>query len=50
MPDYLAAYDSAKHLKALQWQTPYKTIQALWKSKSELFRDSPDYLTLGPGA
>ena len=50
MPDYLAAYDSAKHLKALQWQTPYQTIQALWKSKPELFRDSPDHLTLGPGA
>jgi hypothetical protein len=50
MPDRLAAYDFAKHLKALQWQTPYETIQAQWESKPELFRDWPDHLTLGPAA
>lgn len=46
--DYLAAYNFAKHLKALRWKTPYETIRALWESKPELFRDSPDQLTLGP--
>jgi hypothetical protein len=50
MPDRLAAYDFAKHLKALQWQTPYETTQALWESKPGLFRDSPDHLTLGSAA
>jgi hypothetical protein len=35
--DYLAAYDFAKHLEALRWKTPYETIQALWKSKPDLF-------------
>ncbi len=46
--DYLAAYNFAKHLKALRWKTPYETIQALWESRPELFRDPPDHLTLGP--
>ncbi len=31
--DYLAAYNFAKHLKALRWKTPYETIQALWDSR-----------------
>ena len=46
--DYLAAYNFAKHLKALRWRTPYEMIQALWESKPELFRDSPDHLIPGP--
>ena len=45
---YLAAYNFAKHLKALRWRTPYEMIQALWESKPELFRDSPDHLIPGP--
>jgi transposase InsO family protein len=45
---YLVAYNFAKHLKTLRWKTPYETIQALWDSKPELFRDSPDHLTPGP--
>ena len=27
--DYLAAYNFAKHLKALRWKRPYETIRAL---------------------
>lgn len=46
--DYLAAYNFAKHLKALRWKTPYETIQALWESKPDLFRSSPDHLIPGP--
>jgi len=46
--DYLAAYNFAKHLKALRWKTPYETLRALWESKPELFHHSPDHLTLGP--
>ena len=46
--EYLVAYNFAKHLKTLRWKTPYETIQALWDSKPELFRDSPDHLTPGP--
>ena len=46
--DYLAAYNFAKHLKALRWKTPYETIRALWEAKPELFHRSPDHLTPGP--
>jgi hypothetical protein len=46
--DYLAAYNFAKHLKALRWRTPYETLEALWPSRPELFGRSPDHLTLGP--
>ena len=46
--DYLAAYNFAKHLRALRWKTPYETIQALWDSKPGLFRDPPDHLIPGP--
>jgi hypothetical protein len=46
--DYLAAYNFAKHLKALRWRTPYETLEALWGGRPELFRRSPDHLTLGP--
>ncbi|HEY0971639.1 MAG TPA: IS481 family transposase [Gemmatimonadales bacterium] len=46
--DYLAAYNFAKHLKALRWRTPYEALEALWSSRPELFRRSPDHLTLGP--
>jgi hypothetical protein len=45
---YLAAYNFAKRLKALRWHTPYETLEAPWTSRPELFRRSPDHLTLGP--
>ncbi len=48
--DYLAAYNFAKHLKALKWKTPYETIQALRDSKPELFRDSPNHFIPGPNS
>ena len=48
--DYLAAYNFARHLKALRWRTPYETLEALWASRPELFRRSPDHLTLGPNS
>ncbi len=46
--DDLTAYNFAKHLKALRWRTPYETLEALWASRPELFRRSPDHLTPGP--
>ena len=46
--EYLAAYNFAKHLKALRWKSPRGTIQGLWESKPKLFRDLPDHLTPGP--
>ena len=46
--DHLCAYNYAKHLKALRWRTPVETLEALWATKAELFRRSPDHLTLGP--
>ena len=44
--DSLPAYSFAKHLKALRWRTPYETLGALLTSRPELFRRSPDHLTL----
>jgi transposase InsO family protein len=46
--DCLTAYNYAKHLKALRWRTPFETREALWATKAELFRRSPDHLTLEP--
>jgi transposase-like protein len=46
--DYLAAYNFAKQLKALKWRTPYETLKALYRSRAELFRTSPDHFTPGP--
>jgi transposase InsO family protein len=46
--DYLTAYNFAKQLKALRWKTPYETLQALYQSRAELFRTSPDHFTPGP--
>jgi transposase InsO family protein len=46
--DYLTAYNYAKHLKALRWRTPVETLESLWATHAELFRRSPDHLTLGP--
>ena len=31
-----------------RWRTPVETLEALWTSNAELFRRSPDHLTLGP--
>ncbi len=45
---FVTAYNFAKHLKALRWKTPHETIQALWESKPDLFRNSPDHLIPGP--
>jgi len=46
--DYLAAYNFAKQLKALRWRTPYETLQALYRTRAELFYESPDHFTPGP--
>ena len=46
--DDLAAYNFAKHVNTLRWRTLYETLEALWASRPELFRRSPDHLTLGP--
>jgi len=46
--DYLTAYNFAKQLKALRWRTPYEILEALWRTKPQLFHQPPDHLTLGP--
>lgn len=45
--DWLTAYNFAKQLKALKFQTPYEAIQELWKSKPDVFVVKPDHHTLG---
>ena len=48
LADYLAAYNFAKQLKALRWKTPMETVEALYRSRSDLFRISPHHFTPGP--
>jgi hypothetical protein len=46
--DHLTAHNDARRLKALRRRTPVETPEALWATKAELFRRSPDHLTPGP--
>ena len=39
--EWLIAYNFAKQLKALRFKTPYEAINAIWKSKPEIFIVQP---------
>lgn len=45
--DWLAAYNFAKQLKALHFQTPFEAIETLWKQKPEIFNVQPSHHILG---
>jgi transposase InsO family protein len=45
--DWLAAYNFAKQLKALSYQTPFEAIEALWRQKPKIFNMQPNHHTLG---
>jgi len=45
--DWLTAYNFAKQLKALRFRTPYEAIEAIWKSKPDIFIVEPRHDTLG---
>jgi hypothetical protein len=49
--DHLTAYNCATHPKAMLWRTPLEALEALealWATRGELLRRSPDHLARGP--
>ena len=45
---FVAAYNFAKHLKALQWRTPFRSICDAWQQDPSPFKINPHHLTPGP--
>lgn len=45
---FLAAYNFAKHLKALGWRTPFQAVCAAWVSDPQPFRVDPHHLIPEP--
>ncbi|MFS1161908.1 IS481 family transposase, partial [Aeromonas salmonicida] len=41
-------YNFAKHLKALRWRTPFKTICDAWIKTPDRFKLQPHHLIPGP--
>ncbi len=44
---FVAAYNFAKHLKALRWRTPFQAICDTWKTDAAAFKIDPHHLTPG---
>ena len=42
---FVAAYNFAKHLKALRWRTPFETLCQVW---TKVFKLDPCHLIPGP--
>ena len=42
------AYNFAKHLKALRWQTAYQVICDAWTKDPSIFKINPHHLIPGP--
>jgi transposase-like protein len=45
---FVTAYNFAKHLKALQWRTPYQVICEAWTKDPSIFKINPHHLIPGP--
>ena len=45
---FVAAYNFAKHLKALRWRTPFEAIAHAWTADPSRFRIDPRHLIPGP--
>jgi transposase-like protein len=45
---FVTAYNFAKHLKALQWRTPFQAICDAWTKNPEPFKINPNHLIPGP--
>jgi transposase InsO family protein len=45
---FVAAYNFAKHLKALRWRTPFQAICEAWKGDPSVFKIDPRHLIPGP--
>ena len=47
---FVAAYNFAKHLKALQWRTPFEAIQDAWTKDPSPFKINPHHLIPRPNS
>jgi transposase-like protein len=45
---FVAAYNFAKHLKALRWRTPFEAIAEAWTRDQSPFKINPRHLIPGP--
>ena len=45
---FVTAYNFSKHLKAIQWQTPFQAICNAWTNDPTKFKINPHHLTRGP--
>lgn len=45
---FVAAYNFAKHLKALRWRTPFQAICDAWQADPSIFKIEPSHLIPGP--
>src|SRR4051794_1745416 len=45
---FVTAYNFAKHLKALQWRTPFQAICEAWQADAATFKIDPHHLIPGP--
>ncbi|WP_081427366.1 IS481 family transposase [Pseudomonas frederiksbergensis] len=45
---FIAAYNFARHLKALRWRTPFRVICEAWTLTPERFKINPHHLIPGP--
>lgn len=48
VPAFLAAFNFAKHLKALRWRTPFQVICEAWTKEPSRFKLNPHLLIPGP--
>ena len=47
---FVAAYNFAKHLKALRWRTPFKAIRDAWAKDPTAFKINPHHLIPRPNS
>ena len=45
---FVAAYNFAKHFKALRWRTPFQAVRDAWTKDPSIFRIDPHHLIPGP--
>jgi hypothetical protein len=45
---FVAAYNVAKHLKALRWRTSFEAITESWTKDASTFKINPHHLIPGP--
>src|SRR3954452_395992 len=50
VPAFVAAYNFAKHLKALRWRTPFEAIQDAWTKDPSPFKINPHHLIPRPNS